>query len=774
MKTRVLQCRLFFFFFISSCLLLLLQMVAAQSQCLSHQKMLLLQFRSSLKFDSTASTKLARWNHTTHHDCCVWPGVECDISGHVISLILDNETITDGIRHSSALFSNGSLSIISVAVTQFSGSLPPTISNLSNLSRIKLNNCNFSGSIPSTMTQLTSLTFVFISLGSNYLSGKIPPSLFSLPSLKRLHLSNNLFDGLVDEYVNVSAVSQLESLDLSSNRLNGSFPKEIFLTHGLQELNLESNDDLSGSFPSFPENGSLRMISVAHTQFSGSLPASISNLSNLSRIDLSDCNFSGSIPSTMAQLTSLTYVDFSYNHFTGSIPHFLSSKNLTSIDFSFNGLTGPLSSKHFEGLSKIVYINLGSNYISGRISPSLFSLPSLQKLDLSNNQFDGLVAKYVNVSTSQLEILNLNLNCLNGSFPKYFFEFPKLVALLLSSNSLSGRVQSSLFSLPSLKLLNLSHNSFDGLSDEYVNVSTSQLYILDLSSNRLNGSFPKYFFEFPKLIELLLSSNSLSGRVQSTLFSLPSLQFLHLSNNSFDGLGDEYVNVSTSQLYSIDLSFNHLINWSFSKYFFEFPNLSELFLSSNSLGGRIEFGSLHKLPNLSTLDLSDNGIRGEIPSWIWEVGNGTLSLLNLSCNLLDGLEKPYRIPSTLIVLDLHSNQLKGPLPTLSNGFLLCLSNNSFTGTIPESICHARDLKILDLSNNKLGGTLPSCLLNNSWSLGVLNLGQNQIHGVYLWMLLHNKRCWEAYQQLDEVLIRLFGPRQRGRKSPGLGRRVRRN
>nr|GME20678.1 receptor-like protein 12 [Ipomoea batatas] len=378
-------------------------------------------------------------------------------------------------------------------------------------------------------------------------------------------------------------------MSLSHCNLSGSFPREIFLIHSLQELNLESNVDLSGDFPSFSENGSLRMISVGGTQFSGSLPPSISNLSNLSMINLSSCNFSGSIPSTMAQLTSLSYVDFSHNKFTGSIPNFPLSKKLTRIDFSFNGLTGPLSSKHFEGFSKVVFISLGSNYLSGKIPPSLFSLPSLKRLHLSDNSFDGFV-------------------------------------------------------------------------DEYVNVSTSQLKKLDLSSNRLNeSSFPKYFFEFPKLSELLLSSNSISGRIQSSLFSLPSLQALDLSDNLFDGLVDEYVNASAvSQLERLDLSSNRL-NKSFPKYFFEFPNLSRLLLFSNSLGEWIMFEGLQKL-GLEILDLSDNGIRGEIPSWIWGVGNGTLHHLDLSCNFLDGFEKPYTLPRCLTMLDLHSNQLRGPLP----------------------------------------------------------------------------------------------------------------
>ncbi|XP_019186476.1 PREDICTED: leucine-rich repeat receptor-like serine/threonine-protein kinase BAM2 [Ipomoea nil] len=426
MKTPLLEYRLFFF--ISSCLLL--QMVAAQSQCLSHQKMLLLQFRSSLVFDSTASTKLARWNHSTHDNCCVWAGVECDTSGHVISLILDNEgIITDGINSSSALFSLQYLERLNLAYNNFHSNtifipvpapVPVQIYNLTNLTYLNLSNAGFGGQIPNGISRLTRLVTLDLSTHPNLIIHLEIPNLNQFfensTQLIQLYLDGVDLSSRVPKFL--ANFSNLKTLSLSQCNLQGSFPTEIFQIQGLLELSLEYNDDLSGRIPSFPENGSLRMISVAHTQFSGSLPPSISNLSNLSRLVLYGCDFSGSIPSTMAQLTSLTYVDFSHNKFTGSIPNFQSSKNLTSIDFSFNGLTCPLSSKHFEHLSKIVYINFESNYISGRIPPSLFSLPSLQSLYLSNNSFDGLVDEYVNVSDSQLESLYLSSNRLNGSFPK--------------------------------------------------------------------------------------------------------------------------------------------------------------------------------------------------------------------------------------------------------------------------------------------------------------------------------------------------------------------
>ncbi|XP_031103193.1 receptor-like protein 7 [Ipomoea triloba] len=849
MKTPFLQC-LFFISLLSVGGFSNITVVAAQAQCMSDQKILLLQLRSSLEFNSTASTKLARWNHTT--DCCDWPGVECDTSGHVITLILDNEAITGGIDDSSCLFSLQYLETLNLAFNRFTSDIPVQIYNLTNLKYLNLSHANFGG-IPNGISRLTRLVTLDLSIFyelDQTLTLDLKQFFKNSTQLRQIYLDGVDLSSTVVVPKFLSNFSNLKTLSLSGCNLRGEFPREIFLMQGLEELILGYNQNLRGEFPSFPENGSLRMISVAVTQFSGCLPPSISNLSNLSRLDLNSCKLSGSIPSTLAQLKSLAYVDFSNNNFTGSIPHLLHSKNLIIIDFSQNGLTGPLSSKHFEGLPKIENIDLGSNFLFGRIPPSLFSLPSLRLLDLSNNSFDGQVDEYVNAFALQLETLDLSSNCLNGSIPEYFFKFSKLSRLLLSSNSFAGMIQPSLFSLPSLQILDLSYNSFDGLVDEYWNVSASQLEILDLSYNRLKGSLPKYFFEFSKLslpslqildlsynsfdglvdeywnvsasqleivdeywnvsasqLEILdlsynrlkgslpkyffefsklkgslpkyffefsklnslsLSFNSLSGRIQPSLFSLPSLVTLDLSNNLFDGLIDEYVNVSVSKLETLDLSFNRL-NGSIPEYCFELPNLTQLLLSYNS--GRIHFGSLEKLTslevlkmvscglqnfpdlrnlsNLFRLDLSDNEIGGKIPSWIWEVGNGNLKRLNLSHNFLDGLENPYTYPSGLSVLDLHSNQLQGRLPIgvapyldYSNNFFngsipfdvgsyasgvgfLSLSNNSFTGIIPESICNASDLVVLDLSNNKLSGMFPSCLLK---FVSILNLGENQFSG----------------------------------------------
>ncbi|GKD22794.1 receptor-like protein 12, partial [Tanacetum coccineum] len=156
--------------------------------------------------------------------------------------------------------------------------------------------------------------------------------------------------------------------------------------------------------------------------------------------------------------------------------------------------------------------------------------------------------------------------------------------------------------------------------------------------------------------------------------------------------------------------------------------------------------------SLRTLDLSDNQFKGEIPNWIWNVGNGSLGYLYLSKNKFSSLEKPYTFPSSFRVLDLSSNKVKGEIPVppseviivdFSNNkfgssipadfgnallFLVSfrISNSKVTGVIPGSINNARFLRFLDLSSNSLAGSIP--LDGSTQSLESLDLSVNKLSG----------------------------------------------
>jgi Leucine-rich repeat (LRR) protein len=150
-----------------------------------------------------------------------------------------------------------------------------------------------------------------------------------------------------------------------------------------------------------------------------------------------------------------------------------------------------------------------------------------------------------------------------------------------------------------------------------------------------------------------------------------------------------------------------------------------------------------------------------IPDWISKLSN--LLYLNLSYNNLMMTVGPLINLSSLSVLDLHSNQLEGellvlpPIATyldfsrnnfnsaipanvgnsLSFAYFFSLSSNNFHGGIPQSLCTATYLQVLDLSNNTLNGTIPQCLIEMSKNLGVLDLRRNKLSGTISNTFPHN-------------------------------------
>ncbi|KAK8521696.1 hypothetical protein V6N12_066284 [Hibiscus sabdariffa] len=110
-----------------------------------------------------------------------------------------------------------------------------------------------------------------------------------------------------------------------------------------------------------------------------------------------------------------------------------------------------------------------------------------------------------------------------------------------------------------------------------------------------------------------------------------------------------------------------------------------------------------------------------------------LQYLDLSNNLFSG-----RIPDCwsknrqLSVIILENNNLSGVIPS-SLGSVeqlqsLRLRNTSLYGEIPSSLQNCTELKLLDVGENKLTGVIPSWIGERLQSLIVLSLRSNEFHG----------------------------------------------
>ncbi|TYI85307.1 hypothetical protein E1A91_D05G431700v1 [Gossypium mustelinum] len=392
-------------------------------------------------------------------------------------------------------------------------------------------------------------------------------------------------------------------------------------------------------------------------------------LPHLQKLNLAYNHFNRSkMPSEFGRFTSLLYLDLSSTGFAGEVP---SQVSHLSLSLSGCDLQGKFPKNIFD-LPNLNLLNFGDNQLSGQIPRLLGNLLQLTSLDLSLNQLSGQIPLSI-LNLTQLEFLAISENLLEGSIPDEVTAFPNLKFLYLDNNLVNGTLPSWLYTAPSLDSIGLSQNQFSGHIKEF---QSKSLEWIALENNKLQGPLPSSIFQLLNLTRLFLSSNNLSGVIEFRMFSnLPNLDLLDLSYNS-------------------------------------------LSLTSNTTS---------RLKRLEMLDLSCNKLQGKIPQWMQEVGNVSLTFLNVSHNSLTEVEHfPW---NNIAVLDLSSNLIRGNLPIPASKInVFLISNNSFNGEVSSLICNASDLEILDLSHNNLSGTIPQCFGNLSNSLEFLNLKKNKFYG----------------------------------------------
>ncbi|KAM4100942.1 hypothetical protein ACJW30_05G106400 [Castanea mollissima] len=128
-------------------------------------------------------------------DPCTWNMVACSAEGFVVSL--------------------------EMASVGLSGTLSPSIANLSHLRTMLLQNNRLSGPIPAEIGKLSELQM--LDLSQNQFVGEIPSSLGFLTRLNYLRLSKNNLSGQIPKLV--ANLSGLSFLDLSYNNFSGPTPK---------------------------------------------------------------------------------------------------------------------------------------------------------------------------------------------------------------------------------------------------------------------------------------------------------------------------------------------------------------------------------------------------------------------------------------------------------------------------------------------------------------------------------------------------------------------
>lgn len=277
----------------------------------------------------------------------------------------------------------------------------------------------------------------------------------------------------------------------------------------------------------------------------------------------------------------------------------------------------------------------------------------------------------------------------------------------------SPALDPSVFSLTSLRHLNLAWNFFNGSELPASGFERlADLRHLNLSSSSFNGYIPAAIGGLTNLVSLDLSTalfvveeldryyeidtwsdSSLwlvEPNIGPLIASLSNLRELNLDRVDFSGNGGEWCS-----------AFSNTTT----------PHLEVLSLRYCNLGGPV-CGSLSGITSLTVIDLQYNGLEGPIPEFLADLPS--LSVLRLTRNNLEG-QFPVRIfdNRNLTALDIRYNfQVSGSLPDFSSDsqlVKLLVSSTSFSGPIPSSLGNLKSLNMLGVAATDSAQELPASI-----------------------------------------------------------------
>ncbi|KAK1401488.1 putative leucine-rich repeat receptor-like protein kinase [Heracleum sosnowskyi] len=179
----------------------------------------------------------------------VWDGVTCHNS-RVTGLVLTSMGLVGQVSGDMGELSE--LTCLDLSYNKgLTGSLPPQLGLLKNLSTLILMGCGFSGVIPTQLGNLTQLSF--LDLSSNNFTGVIPPSLGFLSKLYWLGLANNQFTGSIPVSTfakpGLNSLKKAKHFHLNDNRLSGLIPRQLFSPDMVLVHVLLNGNQFTGSIP---------------------------------------------------------------------------------------------------------------------------------------------------------------------------------------------------------------------------------------------------------------------------------------------------------------------------------------------------------------------------------------------------------------------------------------------------------------------------------------------------------------------------------------------
>nr|POF08867.1 putative lrr receptor-like serine/threonine-protein kinase [Quercus suber] len=263
-------------------------------------------------------------------------------------------------------------------------------------------------------------------------------------------------------------------------------------------------------------------------------------------------DLTGVLPPALVKLPYLKTVEFIRNCLSGTIPHeWASSTTLERLDISMNNISGAIPS-FLGNITTLKNLFMSNNLLSGTVPHELGKLVNLENLVLSANYLTGELP--INL-TNLIKLTELfSSNNFTGRMPSFFQSWKQLKQLEIEASGFEGPIPSSISILSNLTELRISDLVGEGSKFPNLSSMTGMIRLM-LRSCNISGPIPPYISNMTQLQILDLSFNQLDGTVPN-FDGLESLTYMYLTSNLLTGAIPDWIK-NRDDKYQIDLSYNN-------------------------------------------------------------------------------------------------------------------------------------------------------------------------------------------------------------------------
>lgn len=426
------------------------------------------------------------------------------------------------------------------------------------LRELRLTDNNLKGDFPSAIFQLTNLRRLF--LDQNGITGSIPTNIGNMQNLIDFHAVGVPLQGQLPSEFGV--LTKIVTLVLRDNDFEGTLPTELNNMVNLEILSIGRSPEagqgkLAGPLLSFANLPYLELLDFSLNKLEGTIPRDFilnnQRTDDLVIIRLDGNELTGTIPKQLGWIDAMD-LGLSGNKLVGPIPEELCDKKqwMTGLveQFACNAILCPVGTAAEEGRQTLTdacqpcdgaqYLGQTGCGVGGapasssqepwHVLPEFYTALQGQSWD-NRDGWSTIDAVLNNKKLEDLQSSDLNFCSFSGVTCTSSGDIEKIE---LPDNNLYGVVPSSIFTLNSMKVFDVSSNkvSMDKEAFEKISASDSlqKLILSHTDVNTLQG-----LKDAASLEQLYLDGVSFESSIPDTLYSLTGLQVLEAPNSQLSG-----------------------------------------------------------------------------------------------------------------------------------------------------------------------------------------------------------------------------------------------